>query len=378
MGLFSRKIAPEGRDVRLSGDISGLPQADGYSFTNLDVDPPAFTTPTTAVAAAECASGMIERVISTAQVEAPPLARPALTQDLLALAVRGMVMTGEAALLLDTTGGEVKFFPCWHEFRTARDVFVSVPQPEGDINRLVSIDSLVVAKWSIDQRRPWKGIGPFSQVTSSLGASTEAMLQREARGKSGYAYPYSRRTPTEHGADFTSSVGQQLNEKLAKAGAGDVSGLAVSSGFVGRSPARLGETSRWGFAPPRELLEIAGWTAEQTLSAAGVPPILFSRQVSSSRQEERRFLTMTCQPVADRLASEFARVLQAPVSIKVSAMSSDVITGLSRSVGSLVKAGLDLPQALEIAGLLDKISGPPVDRGAQPVVVDGAGRAEDS
>ena len=94
------------------GGLSGPYGLQGQ--TPLDQPSPA------ALAAAEAASGMIERAVGSGQVSAPPLARPAITNRLLSTIVRGMLFRGEQAVWLSLEAGRVKLRPCWHQFYSER------------------------------------------------------------------------------------------------------------------------------------------------------------------------------------------------------------------------------------------------------------------
>ena len=354
--------------MRVVGDalLQGQQTAEG-GWSNLDLPPPAFTAPTTALAAAECASGLLERLVSTAQVVTTPLARPSITQELLALTTRGMLMQGSTCLYLSVSGGQVEWLPALYQYRDNRTLDIDIPLPQGDIHLVVDRASCAIPKWSVDPQFPWVAVGPWQrQQTSRLGASTEAMLGRESRGKSGYQMVHLRRTGGGTGDGYTTTIAQQLEDKLAQSGGGDVSAMALSGGMVGsgRNPA---SSTRFGFAPPKELLDIAMWTAEQTLAAAGISSLLFSANQAVTRDAIRAVITQVAQPVASRIAEAMSLCLEAPVELRVGAtsMGADEVVSRSRSVNSLRSAGLSLAQAMEVAGLADRLSGPVQDVGPQ-------------
>ena len=194
----------------------------------------------------------------------------------------------------------------------------------------------------------------MANLTSQLAANTQAVLNREAQAKSGYAMPWMSRPQTGGalGAERVEQGGKALDQAIR--GDGGLHAMGSSSGFVGRSSSQLYQQSRFGFDPPAQLKEISEWACMETLQACGVAPVLFSDTVEASREAHRRFLSLTAQPLADKIASELGRVLEAEVLIDLTqARTSDEITGRARAVGSLVQAGLLLDDALTEAGLTE-------------------------
>ena len=376
----------EGRAVNITGggqsDYQGVAPPNPFGTTLLggwDLPQPLNTTSTAALAAAETASGLIERAVSSGRITAPPLARAALTGKLLATIARGMLFRGEQAVLLDVSGMEVRLRPCWHYFYNEDTLWVDVPVPNGNYHRTADIDEVALPHWSTDPLRPWRGVSPLQNVTSQLAANTQGTLLRESMSATGYLMPWQMRGGqggSPKGAGMVEQAGHNLTAQLQGKGGGGVSALVPGQGFIGRNPNQLGEQSRFGYNPPPELAEIAEWACKETLMACGIAPVLFSDSVEASREAQRRFLTLTAQPVADSIAQELERVIEAPVAIDLSpARTSDELVGRARAVGSLVNAGMLLADALVEAGLTE--SPGRAAPNPQPAAVDGSGRAED-
>ena len=383
-GTSGTRNSPEVRAVNIQGgttDFAGVAPPNPFGQTLLggfQLPQPLNTTNTAALAAAETASGLIERAVSSGRITAPPLARSALNGKLLATIARGMLFRGELAVLLDVSGMEVKLRPCWHYFYDERTLWCDVPVPNGNYHRTASIDEVALPHWSTDPLRPWRGVSPLTNVTSQLAANTQGTLLRESMSATGYLMPWQVRGQggMPKGEGFAQSASRTLTDQLQAKGGGGVSALVPGQGFVGRNPNQLGEQSRFGYNPPPELAEIAEWACKETLQACGIAPVLFSDSVEASREAQRRFLTLTAQPVADKIAAELERVIEAPVAIDLSpARTSDELVGRARAVGSLVNAGMLLADALVEAGLTE--SPGRAAPAPQPVPVDGSGRAED-
>ena len=65
----------------------------------------------------------------------------------------------------------------------------------------------------------------------------------------------------------------------------------------------------------------------------------------------RRLTHTTISPVAAIAAAELSAKLETPIAFSFSALHSADIAGKARAVGVLVKAGVPLPEAKELAGL---------------------------
>jgi hypothetical protein len=88
----------------------------------------------------------------------------------------------------------------------------------------------------------------------------------------------------------------------------------------------------------------------RVLAAAGIPPALVtgSGNAGAMREAYRLFVLQTIEPMARQLAPEFAKVGITGMS-SASMMASDT-AGRARSVGALVKAGVDLERAMTLVG----------------------------
>ena len=121
----------------------------------------------------------------------------------------------------------------------------------------------------------------------------------------------------------------------------------------------------------------------ETLQACGVAPSFLGHS-GGQPGSHRRFLSLTAQPLADKIAAELSRVLEAEVLIDLTqARTSDEITGRARAVGSLVQAGLLLDDALTEAGLTESEGRPgqpppPSAQGVQSTADASRMRADDS
>ena len=63
----------------------------------------------------------------------------------------------------------------------------------------------------------------------------------------------------------------------------------------------------------------------------------------------RRLWALTIQPLAALIAEELSRVLERPVGLTFGRAAQADLTGKARAVGGLVKAGVDLDEAMRLS-----------------------------
>ena len=115
--------------------------------------------------------------------------------------------------------------------------------PQGDLHRYVTIDEVALPHWSTDPDRPWRGVSPLANLTSQLAANTQAVLNREAQAKSGYAMPWMNR-PQAGGAAGQEQIAQgTANLQQSLRGDGGLHAMGSTGGFVGRSSSQLYQQS---------------------------------------------------------------------------------------------------------------------------------------
>ena len=85
----------------------------------------------------------------------------------------------------------------------------------------------------------------------------------------------------------------------------------------------------------------------------GIPVVLTSGSGSETQTREafRRFVASTIQPLALLTAEALTAALSAPVALNLRALRAYDTQGQARSVGALVKAGIDVDEALRTVGL---------------------------
>ena len=185
-----------------------------------------------------------------------------------------------------------------------------------------------------------------------MAANLELRLAEEANAKVGYLLP----VPSDGGDGSADDPLASLKNDLAALQGNTALVETTAAGYgEGRAAAPLADwkAQRLGANPPPTLNELRGAASEAILSACGVPPALASGTAEGTAQREswRRF-GITMQAVGRGVAEELAFKLNAPgLEIRFEALGSADLAGRARAVGVLTKAGVELPRALELAGL---------------------------
>ena len=226
--------------------------------------------------------------------------------------------------------------------------------PSGSRSAYHPWDAFVHCRYAVDPSRPWRGVGPlgWASDTGLLAANLEKRLGEEAGGAVAHLLPI----PSDGGDGSEDDPLAMLKSDIRK-GRGDTLLIETSSQGWGEgrsaAPQKDWVPSRLGADPPDALPTLRSDAALSVLGACGVPPSLASTVSSdgtAQRESWRRFLHGSVQPLSLLIAEELSEKLDVP-GLKLSferIMASD-LTGRSRSVMSLVQAGVSLDKALEIA-----------------------------
>ena len=263
-----------------------------------------------------------------------------------------MVRTGEAVFFVSVADGSPRLVPVVsHEVAEAFRYRIITAAPPGKlIRRTVPRSRIVHFRWSEDAERPWEGIGPFSRalIGSRLAAAIEQSIGREAGAPNAYVLP------VPAGQSDLSGIGQDIGD--AKGGV--VMAESTAAGWDGdRSTGTQGDwrQSRIGPDIPETSLQARSDTFAAILAACGIPASMAAGAARADgtqlREDYRRFVLMSVQPMADRMAAELARVLKQPVSMGFYRLWAHDVQGRATALAKLIDAGVALREARQIVGL---------------------------
>ncbi|MEO0939875.1 MAG: hypothetical protein AAFY38_17120 [Pseudomonadota bacterium] len=282
-------------------------------------------------------------------LDAAPDAGP-LTADVLAAIGLDLALRGEAVFHIRVRGNALELHRAafWDEVGKGRyHLHIARPHEtetvraiEGEVLRL-TINS--------DASQPWRGRSPFLMMGGSpaLMASIETAIADAMDWTGKGLLPFPDTVPEDQQAaalrglksggtlaaiksraDFATNVGQPSRQEFHRTELGPDLRRADLNPFVDALHFRL-------------------------LAAAGVPPALVTGNgnAGAMREAYRLFVLQTVEPLARQLLPEFAKVGVSKLS-SASMMAADT-AGRARSVGALVKAGVELERAMQLVGWAD-------------------------
>lgn len=316
-----------------------------------------------AIGALEVAAGLWARSFASAKVEPETAATVGLTAPILALIGRELCRRGECVLVIHVAGGGVQLIPAgtwdvrggplesswWYR----ADVFGASRHE----TRFVPSPAVVHARYAVDPVRPWLGISPLSwaRQTGQLAANLETRLAEETSAPVGSLIAI----PSEHDGgdgddetdplynlkrDLRNAKGRQLLVETTAAGWGSGKGGAPMSDW---------KQKRFGAEPPTVLGSLRGGASDTVLAACGLAPVLASASAGDRRESWRQFLHGLIQPLAALVVTELRVKLDEPaLRLDFSALMASDLVGRARAFQSMVKAGIELPEAAAISGLI--------------------------
>ena len=311
------------------------------------------------LAALEASAGLYARCFAAADLQAD-VPVPA---DTLALIARNVIRHGESVHLIQVRNGRIRLIPAgswdvrgpWREsgWWYRLDLF----GPSGNVTRFVPAASVVHVRYAVDPARPWHGIAPleWARQTGNLAASLERRLAEEAAGPVGHVIPVPQDPDVDDDDPDTDPL-TGLRKDLAAARGRTVLTETTSAGWgEGRAAAPQADWQprRFGANPPAVLPTLRADVFSAVLGACGVPVSLFTDADGTSQRESfRRFLTTGLEPVGRLVASELAAKLETGFRFDFTNTYAHDLAGRAQAFGKLVAGGMDLTEAVAVAGLV--------------------------
>ena len=308
------------------------------------------------VGALESCVGLVGRAFASGKVNASATVRDALTPSTLALIGRELIRRGDLVLYIDVDDvGKLTLLPCNSvEIKGGPDAaswtyLLELAGPSRGKKVRAAADGVIHIRYASDPVTPWRGVGPLqvAALAGRLSAETTKALADEASGPTGNLLPI----PSD-GADETVTL---LRTDIGKARGQTLLVESGDWGNVGGAPATAAgwDSKRLGAEPPASLVALQQQSSNQIFAAVGLSPVLFNASAagSSLREAWRQTLFYVLKPLGRLVEAELSRKLETAVEIDFSALAGSDLQVKSRSVNSLVSAGVDVERALQIAGI---------------------------
>ena len=312
-------------------------------------------------AACELAALYWSRGLSTATVEPQNRRTAALTPHTLATIARRLARSGEYLAVLGVRAGRLALDEVWQwdvTGRPLRDTWryrVTQSGPSFTETRQLPADEVCHVRYAWDAAQPWRGASPaaFASNGAGLAGGIDATLSGESNGPSGYVIAGS-----DLGGDSDDDDADPFASMRADLAAlrGGLTIAPTQKDALGRgkdgAPASDYESKRFGFSPPETIEPLRRQALVDMAGAYGIPAPLVDERSSAAayREAARVFRESTLPALGAILAEQVGEAIGQP-DLALAFSKTPDIGILSRAVGSLVAAGLDVSVAREIVGL---------------------------
>ena len=307
-----------------------------------------------ATSALETCAGTVGRGFASCEVGGPESIISALTPSIMEMIGRSLIRVGELVLLIDSSSGSLRLIPA-----QTHDV-EGGPFPEeweytltlGGPSRTVTYDfvpaaSVLHLKYAPDPSTPWRGNGPIAvaNLAGRLSAETVNALADESSGPVGRLLGI----PVD-GAD--ASVSGLLSDIAAARGRTAIIEAGDWSSSGGDAKVSL-KSERFGAEPPASLVELVSVASQEVYSACGFNASLWiGGEAAATREAWRLCLFGVLAPLGRLVEAELRDKLDDEVSLSWQELRASDLSGRARAFQSMVGGGMEVDQAVSVAGLM--------------------------
>ena len=304
-----------------------------------------------ALAALETASRIWGAGLSSATVKPENnLALRSVSPAVLDAVGRSLCRDGESLHAISVFNGQVSLTPCgsWsvHGGDAPASWSYRCNLNGPDSSRTISLPaaSVLHVRYSPSADRPWTGRSPLQMASATARAA--GLLEHATSEEMAFTQKQIL-SPRRNQGDFgiADLEPNQLTKIVEAFAAHTGSGAFVVPGDL--QPQRLGPEPPTSFPLIRDRLE------NSILSMCGCPPSLFSSTGNGGAMREgfRQILHSLLKPLGGLVAAELREKLDPAAELDFTALRAGDITGTSRALGSLVKAGITPQAAAAIVGI---------------------------
>ena len=309
-----------------------------------------------ALAAIETSARLWGAGLSSATVKPDNLALLAVTPSVLDTIGRALCRSGESLHVIDVRGGRVELTPTanWTvqgDSNPASWLYL-VTENGPSTSRAITLPaaSVVHVRYAPHPARAWRGRSPMMMAADTARA---AGLLEHATGEEFSFVQKQLLSPRRNQGDYgmADMEPNQLTKIVEAFAAHTGSGAFVVPGDL--EPRRLGP------APPPTFSTLRAQIENSLLALHGIPPSLLHAQATGTglRESFRQVLHSLLKPLGGLVVEELREKLDPAAEMSFSDLRAGDITGTSRALGSLVKAGISPEAAAAIVGLsADEVS----------------------
>ena len=281
------------------------------------------------------------------------IARPSF----LDMAVRELMRTGNAVfyLMRGQRNGDFTLLPM-PGFKVSGGLLPSqwryelkaLDQDENELTFNAASDDVIHFRYGATALAPWYGQSPL------VAAGADARVLANIVNKVGddASTPVAHMIPMPDGATVAQrqGVAKDIRDARGRVIVPETTRAGIGQGAAA-APQRDLESSRVGPDPSANALALKETSGLEMLRALGIMPGLYSLSGGASREGYRQFYAVTAAALARLMEEELRKKLNLPeLAISLDDLAAIDITAKSRAVGTLVKAGVPLPLAVQMAG----------------------------
>ena len=317
-----------------------------------------------ALGAVEAASGLWARGMASADVTPDgSLALAGVGPDVLAQVGRDLCRTGESVHMIEVDADGVRLLPAssWSvRGGVSPETWsydLEFPLPSGRVLKTSRPSAAVCHfRYAVQKNAPWAGVAPltFAATTGRLAASLEEMMANEAGGPQGSIFSIPEATNPTSGADEVDSMAPARTGIASARGAPILLETPVRGyGDSGQGTLREWDARRFGAAWPEAVSRARPEIAATVYAALGVPLSLVSQPADGPGQRVgwQRFVGSTIGPLGRLVSHELRLKLDPLAALGFADLNAADVVSRSRSIGSLVKAGVNIDEARRVVGL---------------------------
>ena len=306
-----------------------------------------------ATGALEACAGVVGRGFMACEISGRPVLVDALKPDVMEMIGRSLIRTGESVFLIDTTAGRMMLLPAetWDVTGGPKPASWEYRLTLGGPSRTHTYDyvpamSVLHFRYASDPSRPWRGNGPLqvAALAGRLSAETINALGDESSGPVGSLLGI----PKDGDDGTVNSLKSDITNARGRV-------ALIESGDWGES----GNTSvnllaqRFGADPPQALVNLQELASREIMNACGLNIALFGGgNAAAVREAWRLALFGVLSPLGKLVESELKDKMEDSVTLSWQELRASDLSGRARAFQSMVGGGMDVAQAVTIAGLM--------------------------
>ena len=304
--------------------------------------------------ALESAAGLVGRAFMSCEVSGDPMHVAALSPQIVEMIGRSLLRRGDSVFYLDTSDGLTLSPAQTHSIdggpmpsSWTYDLTLAGP---GELRtmRPVRAEGVAHFRYGCDVETPWRGNAPLgvARAIGDLVAEATTYLTQES-GKPRGAF---LATPKDGEDDTIAEL--KADAKTAQGALLFVESMS-NNWESGGAPSGDWGVKHFGPSVGAGMVEVAKMARSEALGAIGLNEALFMGADSAALREAWRLaLFSLIAPLGHLVESELQAKIDPGISLSWTELRASDLAGRARAWQSLVKGGMPLPEATQIAGLM--------------------------